>query len=112
MSYSIDSGNADRLANQYNGNISIISVSDLDWGLGNAVTAWTGVSVTCNDTTIPCYSSVHISSIGTGLIDLSIASSIDEKVDGGDGAAKGKFRWYQAAGYNILALIYAPYPKP
>lgn len=35
-------------------------------------------------------------------VDDSLAKAIDEKVDGGDGAAAGKFRWFD--GYNLQIM--------
>tara|TARA_Y100001960_G_C14671231_1_gene826109 strand:+ start:171 stop:773 length:603 start_codon:yes stop_codon:yes gene_type:complete len=80
ISYKEDAG-GEFLNHSSYGNVLMEFVNDDDW----SATQWEG----CNTAGDKCYISVAIDGIG----DASLAAKIDDKVDGGDGAGAGRFRW-------------------
>ena len=79
----------------------IIYAKDTDWGVsGND---WYPTHI-C-DSSNPCYAWVHVK--GTGV---DVGTAIDEIVDGGDGADKGKFRYRKSSDIydSRYFLKYAP----
>ena len=104
------SSDTDRLASKYGGKISLTAVSKTAWGLGHANTTW--AQDVCNDSTKPCYMAVQLSDGGNGEINFNTASAIDSKIDNGDGASSGTFRWYTISGTNVLVFIGPPFKMP
>jgi hypothetical protein len=102
------------LAFNINGDISTPALSNLEWGLGHAsYPNWSYADIKCNDTTIPCYFGIQFGdATNSGGAKLkALAPLIDQKVDNGDGPTKGKLRWYECCGTEVvIALLYTPYP--
>jgi hypothetical protein len=113
LSYDIDGTYTEYLAHPTYGVITMVSASTLDWGLGHATsTDWNQSAIRCNDTTIPCNLAVQIWDTSKNKITISLAESMDQQVDGGDGATKGRLRWYELSSGRGLLYIYAPHKMP
>ena len=82
---------------------SIVSTSDVDWGLDNATApSWYDSDALCSSS-IQCYLWVQLTGISTELHD-----KVDEIVDGSDGADKGNFRYYKPASTYTYLLKFMP----
>tara|TARA_Y100001960_G_C14761395_1_gene874310 strand:+ start:1800 stop:2423 length:624 start_codon:yes stop_codon:yes gene_type:complete len=113
LSYTVDGTYTEYLSHPTYGVITMISVSTLGWGLGHATaTDWNVSSIRCNDTTIPCNLAIQVFDPSADNITIDLAKTIDEQVDGGDGATVGKVRWYEVGSARSLVYIYAPHKMP
>jgi type II secretory pathway pseudopilin PulG len=82
------------------GNILMEMMNDNDW----SATAWEA----CDTAGEKCYITVSLDEMG----DASLVARIDEKVDGGDGAGAGKFRWITSDLNARWTLFVRPIQNP
>ncbi|HAG52694.1 MAG TPA: hypothetical protein DCL21_02795 [Alphaproteobacteria bacterium] len=102
LSYEISSAVPKFLSHPSYGNIGIVSTSTKEWGDGHATGNWYSAAALCSPT-IQCYLWIQFSSLDTNHEKI-----IDAKIDNGDGAYKGDFRWYTPSTTKTYMLKYIP----
>jgi len=107
LNYKITGPDLDRLAHPEFVDIVLTSIDNSAWGEGSNI--W-GNTARCTPTSINCFNWISV----LGVDDRKLVDALDKRIDKGDGAYKGNFRWYyfnDAYKYRIN-LKYAPYPNP
>jgi len=102
LSYEVNTLAPKFLKHSSYGSIGIASSSDKEWGDGHTPGNWHSAAALCSPT-IQCYLWIQFSGIGT-----EFEKSIDDKIDNGDGAYKGNFRWYTPSTTKTYMLKYMP----